>query len=110
VDDLQKQIKKIQAHFPQIQDIPTTISDLHDAHALAEKYAELLKDSADLATAPAKKLVTDLLIRCIIWAELIQQQYVYSMLTLALAINQRQTRQNRREIPRTIRQVEDNQR
>jgi hypothetical protein len=74
VNNLQKQIKEIQAGFPEIQNIPSTISDLNDARALADKYAELLKDSADLATAPAKKLVTDLLIRCIIWAELIQQQ------------------------------------
>lgn len=73
---MQRQIKKIQAGFPEVKDVPASVSDLKDAHALAEKYTELLKDSADLATAPAKKLVTDLLIRCIIWAELIQKQYV----------------------------------
>lgn len=65
---MQRELKKIQAHFPALN-IPT--------FDLIDEYAEMLRQASEDVVnpeAPPEKLVTDLLIRCVIWAELIQQQ------------------------------------
>jgi hypothetical protein len=66
VDDLQRELRRIQASFPE------TASE--EPRSLEAAYAEMVRQSANNATAPPQKLVTDILIRCLIWAELIQQQ------------------------------------
>ncbi|KAF2430644.1 hypothetical protein EJ08DRAFT_649444 [Tothia fuscella] len=74
VDAIQKQLEEIKAGFPELKNCKTAVTNMDDARSLADQYAELLKESADQSSAPAKKLVTDILIRCVIWAELIQLQ------------------------------------
>jgi hypothetical protein len=66
VDELQRELKEIQASFPE--------TTSQEPRSLEAAYAEMLRQSADNVKAPPQKLVTDLLIRCLIWAELIQQQ------------------------------------
>jgi uncharacterized coiled-coil protein SlyX len=69
VDDLQRQIKEIQASLPAVA--PT------DEQSLVERYAEKLRLAADASKASPEQLVMDLLERCQLWANLIEKQPGY---------------------------------
>jgi hypothetical protein len=69
MDDLNKQLKDIQEKLHE-----TGIAQ--DKRTLVEMYADMLSDATNNATAPPQKLVTDLLIRCLLWSEIIEQRQV----------------------------------
>ena len=69
VEDLQRQIKKIQESLPAVAP--------NDEQSLVERYAEKLRLAADAAKAPPEQLVMDLLERCQLWANLIEKQPGY---------------------------------
>jgi chromosome segregation ATPase len=61
----QAQLKKIQQQMQE---------DIEHPETLDEEFARKLHTSAERAAADPKRLVTDLLTRCILWVELIEQQ------------------------------------
>lgn len=69
VKDLHKELMDIQEKLHQ-----KGIAE--DERALVERYADMLLETADNATATPQKLVTGLLTRCLLWVELIEQRQV----------------------------------
>jgi hypothetical protein len=49
--------------------------DVQHPETLDEEFARKLHTSAESAAADPKRLVTDLLTRCTLWVELIEQLY-----------------------------------
>jgi Protein of unknown function (DUF2408) len=47
-----------------------------DDRALEDRYADMLLENADNSTTSPEKLVTRLLTRCLLWAQLIEQRQV----------------------------------
>lgn len=45
-----------------------------DKRALEDRYAEMLLENADNSNVSPEKLVTRLLTRCLLWAQLIEQR------------------------------------
>jgi hypothetical protein len=65
--ELRAQLKEIQTLLHQ-----SGVSGSPDA--LVEHYAEKLRETAETPSTDPNRLVTDLLTRCLLWAELIEQR------------------------------------
>lgn len=70
MEDLRAQLIQIQQELHQSG---TCTSDVEE---LTARYAEMLRITTDNTESDPKKLVTDLLARCLIWSKVIEQRYV----------------------------------